>query len=100
MKASEMFRLVRHGLRQLEFPYATVTVIGMLVVWETAVAIFKPPGYLLPAPSAIAKDLLVYWPILFKEAGVTTYETLLGFSLSVLVAAPLAVLLSYSKPFE
>jgi NitT/TauT family transport system permease protein len=88
------------AIRRMEFPYATVTLVSMLTVWEVAIAIFKPPTYLLPAPSAIAKDLVVYWPILFKEAGVTTYEILLGFFLSVVVAAPLAVLLSYSKPFE
>ena len=89
-----------HAVRQMEFPYAAVTLIGMLAVWETAIAIFKPPRYLLPAPSAIATDLVIYWPILFKEAAVTTYETVLGFFLSVIIAAPLAVLLSYSKPFE
>jgi NitT/TauT family transport system permease protein len=84
----------------MEFPYAWVTLVSMLIVWEVLIAIFRPPTYLLPAPSAIAKDLIVYWPILFKEAAVTTYETLLGFFLSVIVAGPLAVLLSYSKPFE
>jgi ABC-type nitrate/sulfonate/bicarbonate transport system permease component len=88
------------NLRRIEFPYAAVTLVSTLIVWEFAVAVFKPPAYLLPAPSAIAGDLAVHWPVLLKEAAITTYETLLGFSLSVIIAAPLAVLLSYSKPFE
>ena len=85
---------------RMEFPYAAVTLVSMLILWELAIGIFKPPAYLLPAPSTIAKDIIVHWPVLIKEAAITTYETLLGFFLSIIIATPLAVLLSYSRPFE
>src|SRR4051794_4484944 len=81
-------------------PYATPTLIGLLVIWQLATYVFRIPDYLLPPPSAIARDIAAHWRLLLDHAGVTTFEIVLGFILSVLVGVPLAALLSYSSVFE
>jgi len=86
--------------RSFTAPYATITLIGLLIVWQLATYLFKIPDYLLPAPMAIAEDMAGNWHLLADHAGVTTFEIVLGFILSVLIAVPLAALLSYSVVFE
>src|SRR5262249_14547370 len=58
------------------------------------------PAYLLPSPAAIAANATGHWRLLLHEAGVTSYEVLLGFGLSVIIGVPLAVLLAHSRTFE
>jgi NitT/TauT family transport system permease protein len=77
---------------------AIVAVI--FVLWEIAVRALDVPDYLLPSPSVIAAKIVVSWQLLLVNAFVTLEEILLGFSLSVLVAVPLAVAAVYSRIFE
>jgi NitT/TauT family transport system permease protein len=86
--------------RKLNFPYATITVIGLLIVWQSATYVFRIPSYLLPPPSDIVVDIVQNWRLLFDHAKVTTFEVIAGFILSVLVGVPLAALLTYSTAFE
>jgi ABC-type nitrate/sulfonate/bicarbonate transport system permease component len=81
-------------------PYATLTAIALLIVWQGASYLFSIPSYLLPPPSEIALDMARNWPILLGQAGVTTFEVVVGFILSVLISVPLAALLAYSPAFE
>ena len=81
-------------------PYATITIIALLIVWQSATYVFRIPNYLLPPPSEIVVDMVRNWQLLFHQAKVTTFEVIVGFSLSVLVGVPLAALLAYSTAFE
>ena len=76
------------------------TVVGSLVLWEAVVRGFRLPEYLLPAPSGILAALLAEWPYLTLHTGVTVYEILWGFLLSIAVGIPLAVLLVASPVLE
>jgi NitT/TauT family transport system permease protein len=81
-------------------PYATITLIGLLIFWQSATYIFNIPGYLLPPPSEIAVDIARNWKLLINHAGVTTIEVIVGFVLSVFIGVPLAALFTYSSAFE
>lgn len=85
---------------QPEFPYAIVTAVALLIVWQGATYLFRIPSYLLPAPSEIALDMVRHWNLLADQAGVTIFEVIVGFLLSVLVGLPLAALFAYSTAFE
>jgi NitT/TauT family transport system permease protein len=75
---------------------ATVTLIGLVVLWEVLVQRLQIPGWLLPAPSAIAQAMLEWRSELVVHTAVTLYETLVGFALSIAISIPLAVAIVYS----
>ncbi len=82
------------------FPVAGATLAGIIVLWQIAVVAFHVPNFLLPSPVAILHDMIVTWRELLTTTAVTSYETLLGFALSVVIGVPLAVALVASKAFE
>jgi NitT/TauT family transport system permease protein len=86
--------------RRLPIPYAAITLIALLVIWQAATALFAIPGYLLPAPTAIVADMAANWRLLGNASLVTIAEVAAGFVLSVLIAVPLAALLSSSSAVE
>ena len=85
------------GRRALaEYAVPTVTLLGVLLVWEAATRALRVPNFIMPAPSAILGE---GWRWRHHFAGhiwVTLYETLGGFALSMVVGVPLAVLIVYS----
>jgi NitT/TauT family transport system permease protein len=83
-----------------QFPVAGATLVGLIVLWQIVVVVFKVPNFLLPSPAAILRDMAATWRELLTTTAVTSYETLLGYGLSVLIGVPLAVALAASKGFE
>lgn len=88
-------RLEPAGMVKAVFGSA-VTLIALVALWEVLVRHFHVPGWLLPAPSAIAQAMVEWRGDLAVHTGVTLYETLVGFALSIAVSVPLAVLIVYS----
>jgi NitT/TauT family transport system permease protein len=80
--------------------YPTATVVVLIVVWHFAVILFKIPPYLIPAPEIVAKHFVANWQILFYNGAITTYETVGGFVLSILVGVPLAMAIVWSKAVD
>lgn len=76
------------------------TLILLVAFWELAVQLLQFPPYILPAPSAIAKEISVYWQRLLPHALVTISEVVIGFVVAILVAVPLAVTITYSRVME
>jgi len=76
------------------------TLVVLVVVWQISVSLFHLPSYLLPSPSDIGIEVAANWMILLQNTWVTTVEVLLGFAMSVALAIPIAVLVSYSKLFK
>ncbi len=56
---------------------------AVVAAWQAAVDLFALPHYLLPAPSRIARTLVVEWPLLAPHARVTALEVLLGFGVAL-----------------
>ena len=75
---------------------ATLTLLALVALWELLVRGFNIPGWLLPAPSAIALALAEWRDELVRHSLVTFYETLLGFALSIAISIPLAVAVVHS----
>jgi NitT/TauT family transport system permease protein len=77
--------------------WSLLIIVGL---WELSVHIGNIPAYMLPAPSAIFQEFVNYGHRLLPNAGVTLFEVLFGFTLSVLISIPLAVLIVYSRVVE
>jgi len=85
-------------LRSVLTPF--VGILVFLAVWEAGVALYRPPAYLLPAPSIIFDTFIREFPRLAFHGWVTTYEMLLGYFLAVAVAVPLAIAITSSQRFD
>jgi NitT/TauT family transport system permease protein len=88
------------GRLRFSVPYATITLLALLALWEGAARIFHIPNYLLPPPSEIVVDMMQNWRLLLAQTRITAFEVVAGFILSVLVGVPLAALLARSSGFE
>jgi NitT/TauT family transport system permease protein len=75
-------------------------IIAVLVLWQGAVVVFRIPPYLVPTPFAVARQLVLEWSELWRQSLVTTYATLGGFALTILIGIPLAVMIAYSRLME
>jgi len=72
----------------LKFAAGVVAVFG---AWALLVAVVKPPSFMLPGPLEVLRAFPVHAGFLLHHAGITAYETVLGFVLGVLSGAMLAV---------
>ena len=81
---------------------ATPVVMAFVVfvaAWALSVRIFKIPSYLLPAPSAVAKEFLNY-SMFLRHAGVTLLEAVIGFLIGGSMGFLIAVILDRSTTLE
>ena len=75
-------------------------IIVMLVLWDILIRAFKIPPYLIPTPLDVVGQLWKEWPMLLSQAAPTTWATLGGFVLSVLIGVPVAMMIAYSRVIE
>jgi NitT/TauT family transport system permease protein len=71
--------------------------IGLFVVWEAAVYIFKIPVFFLPPPTAIAQAFVDYSGPLARNSWITLQTTLIGFGLAVGFGLLLGLLVGWSR---
>jgi len=76
-----------------------ILILAVLLLWQLAVTTVRIPKYLIPSPGAVLQQFSD-WPRLLRESLVTTYASLGGFLLSVLVGIPCAVAIAYSRSVE
>lgn len=74
--------------------------IGLIGLWEFWVQVGDIPKWQLPAPSAIAKELIASWALLWKHAYVTLQEVIVGFLVALVSGLLLAAIIAYSKVLE
>lgn len=77
-----------------------VLLAGCLGIWWLVSAAHLVKAYLVPSPAATADVLTRQWPYLWHSAWVTLYETLIGFTVAVVVGVAAAVLMVYSQNLE
>lgn len=71
--------------------YPAAAVLLMLAIWHLAVVVFEMPPYLLPKPANVLVRTIADFRYLAIHTWVTTYETLGGFALSIVIGIPLAM---------
>lgn len=77
-----------------------VSLVACLMLWEVAVRAFGVPVYLVPAPSAIAKNITHNYAMLLDQTLSSVTAIVTGFLLAVVIAIPAATLMVYSKLFR
>lgn len=81
----------------------SASVIAVLAVWEIATSVFQlVPGFILPAPSAIAGRIggLVVSPEFWHDMAVSGQEFALGFGLAIVVGLILGLFMGWFKPIQ
>jgi NitT/TauT family transport system permease protein len=68
----------------------------LLLGWEAVTRVLALPGWILPAPSAIAVTATAWAPELFWNSIVTLRETLVGFLLALALSLPLSVIIAFT----
>jgi NitT/TauT family transport system permease protein len=91
-------RLSRFVTSQWLRPFLLIVVL--LVLWDLIIRLFKIPPYLIPTPLDVVGQLWKESPMLLTQAGPTTWATLGGFALSVLIGIPVAMMIAYSRVIE
>lgn len=86
--------------RVREWVLPGLTIVGLLVLWEAAVAGLRIPPYLLPAPRAIAAKMAQSGPLLLRESLSTISAITTGFALAVLVGVLVATGMVYWAAFQ
>jgi len=71
--------------------------IGLVIVWEAAVHIFKIPVFFLPPPSAIGQAFVDYSGPILRNSWITLETTLIGFGLAVGFGMLLGLLVGWSR---
>src|SRR5687767_8508435 len=95
--AMEQSRLTSGLSRALQaYVYPTLTIAGILILWQIAVTALRVPIYILPSPIQVVGGLVGRADILFDNAIVTLMEIVVGFVLSIAIAVPIAILIAYS----
>ena len=84
-------KIRRRRERRSEIVFPILLSIGLLLIWEVAVDLFKIPAFLFPAPSDILAACRDNAALLLRECRVTTFEILAGYLLSIAVGVPLAL---------
>lgn len=89
-----------HREARLDLALPSLAVIGFFLAWHLAVVLLRLPGYLLPSPVDVAREVLGRWR-LFLAHGLDTFGAVIaGFLLSIAIAGPLAVVIVSSRTFE
>ena len=71
--------------------------IVAVVLWEAAARVFHIPGWILPAPSAIASTSVVWAPELVFHSIATLRETIIGFMVALIFSVPLAIVIAFTS---
>ncbi|MBI4201948.1 MAG: ABC transporter permease [Chloroflexi bacterium] len=72
----------------------------LLGLWQGAVLLFEIPAWKLPAPYAVAKELVASRALFLRHAWVTLGEALIGFGVAFLLGVFLATLMAFFRGFQ
>jgi len=84
--------------KELSYPFVAVLIAA--VVWQAFVWLARLPDYFLPLPTAVAVEVAKNAWLLLVHGWVTTYESIMGFLVSVVVGFPIALIIVWSRPLE
>lgn len=82
------------------FPFAPVTVIVAIAIWQLVVAVVSIPQYILPSPSSVLQTLFDNGSLFWSNAVTTVTEVALGFVVSAILGLVVGALLAFSRALE
>ncbi|TAM91006.1 MAG: ABC transporter permease [Candidimonas sp.] len=85
-------------MKNLIYPLATAVIA--ILLWYVAVLVFGVPSYLLPLPGAVFHEIVSEFPFLMWHTWITTYETIGGFALSIVLGIGLALAIVSSRAVD
>lgn len=99
---------MKNNQSQFKFPQSrnfswivpAIILIVLVAVWEIWVQFGDIPKWQLPAPSAIAQELVASWSLLLHHAYITLQEIIAGFLVALVLGLLLATAIIYSKILE
>jgi NitT/TauT family transport system permease protein len=71
--------------------------LGLLVLWEASVYVFRIPTFFLPPPTAVAQAIVDFWPAIYRNSMFTLATTLIGFAMAVGFGLLLGLLVGWSR---
>jgi NitT/TauT family transport system permease protein len=74
-----------------------LTFVAIVAAWSAAIAVFRIPAYLLPAPGQVFSRVITDGSVLWTHSMVTLTEILFGFGLTVVTAIPLGLVIALSR---
>ena len=89
---------MKQKLKDLSYPFLAILIVGL--IWEAFGRLTRFPEYFLPLPSVVVVEVKVNAWLLLVHGWVTTYESVLGFLISVAIGFPIALLIVWSEPIE
>ena len=96
--ASQKPTSLRSRWRKTEHARTVILVmIGLIVLWESAVHLFEVRAFLLPAPSVVLADIVNNPGFFATQSWYTTYITLVGFLIALAGGVALAIAIVSSK---
>jgi NitT/TauT family transport system permease protein len=94
-------RSVADVLRRPMFPvYPVASLVGLILVWAGVVIAFDVKPFILPSPQLVFQVIADKYDVLLHHTFVTSYETVLGFALSVVIGIPVATAVATWRPVE
>ncbi|PIP50291.1 MAG: nitrate ABC transporter permease [Candidatus Brennerbacteria bacterium CG11_big_fil_rev_8_21_14_0_20_43_10] len=99
---------MKNNQQQFKFPQVrtyswvipVIILFGLIALWEIWVYFGNIPKWQLPAPSAIAQELVASWELLSHHAYITLQEIIIGFFVALVSGVFLAGALVSSKILE
>jgi NitT/TauT family transport system permease protein len=71
--------------------------VAFFALWEAAVQLLEVPRYIVPAPTAVGRQFVRHFPLIWKYSLVTGTETVIGYLIAVTLGVPLAMLVAFSR---
>lgn len=78
-----------------DYIYPILTFLAIIIVWQVVVEVKDVPQYILPTPIDIVNVFINDYQNLFDNTLVTLYETVLGFTLALVVALLLGIIMDF-----
>jgi NitT/TauT family transport system permease protein len=80
--------------------YPIASLLFLLAVWQGVVTTLDVKPFILPSPALVLRVILDRYDVLLHHTLITSYETMAGFILSVLIGIPLAAVIVAWRPVE